>query len=264
MAALAMLQDACGAGVSEVEIAACASSAEVFERVVSGAVVGAVLPIENSLHGSVAEHYDLLLAQPVRIARESLLRVRHNLIVRPGVKLTDVHRALSHPVALSQCRRWFAAHPEIEAVNYYDTAGSVKHLMEAELTDAAGIAPELAARQYGGEVLLTGIEDHAENYTRFHFLQRESEWSAATGANKASLAFSVEHQPGTLVLALEAFARAGVNLTKIESRPVPGMPWEYVFFVDLRFESSNQIDAALAALAQHCAMVKELGRYVAA
>ena len=235
----------------------------------AGEVDGAVLPIENSLHGSVAEHYDLLLAQPVRIARESLLRVRHNLIARPGVRLADVRRAMSHPVALSQCRHWLAAHPEIEAVNFYDTAGSVKQVMVAGLSDTAGIAPELAARQYGGEVLVAGIEDHAENYTRFHLLLRESalgesRWEPAVGANKASLAFIVEHRPGTLVLALEELARVGVNLTKIESRPVPGMPWEYVFFVDLRFESPDQMDAALAGLGGHCEMVKELGRYVAA
>jgi len=264
MAALAMLEAAGGMASGELEIAACALSAEVFERVVAGEVDGAVLPIENSLHGSVAEHYDLLLAQPVRIAQESLLRVRHNLIARPGVKLADVRRAMSHPVALSQCRRWFVEHPEIEAVNYYDTAGSVKHLMASRAGDLAGIAPELAARHYGGEVLVAGIEDHVENYTRFHFLVRESGWQAAAGANKASLAFIVLHRPGTLVLALQEFARAGVNLTKIESRPVPGMPWEYVFFVDLRFESSNQMDAALAGLQRHCEMVKELGRYVAA
>ncbi len=265
MAALAMLSDASGNNATGgMEIVACALSAEVFERVVAGEVDGAVLPIENSLHGSVAEHCDLLLAKPVRIARESLLRVRHNLIARPGVKLTDVRRAMSHPVALSQCRHWFAAHPEIEAVNYYDTAGSVKQVMAAGLSDTAGIAPELAARQYGGTVLAAGIEDHAENYTRFHLLVRESEWQAAAGANKASLAFVVLHRPGTLVEALQEIAQAGVNLTKIESRPVPGMPWEYVFFVDLRFESSGQMDAVLAGLAGHCEMVKELGRYVAA
>jgi prephenate dehydratase len=270
-AALAMLGagDADGNIERTIEIVACGLSAEVFERVVNGSVDGAVLPIENSLHGSVAEHYDLLLAQPVRIARESLLRVRHNLIVQPGVKLGDVRRALSHPVALSQCRRWLAAHPEIEAVNFYDTAGSVKHLMAAGLSDTAGIAPELAAREYGGEVLVAGIEDHAENYTRFFLLLREpalheTVWPETEPPNKASLAFSVAHRPGTLVLALEEFARAGVNLTKIESRPVPGMPWEYVFFVDLRFESPDQIDAALAGLVPHCHMLKELGRYVAA
>ena len=261
MAALAMLQQAGNTGL---EIAACATSAEVFERVVSGAVDGAVLPIENSLHGSVAEHYDLLLAQPVRIARESLLRVRHNLIARPGVEPSAIKRVMSHPVALSQCRRWLAAHPWFEVVNFYDTAGSVKHLMAEQLDDTAGIAPELAARQYGAEVLIAGIEDHAENFTRFHLLVPEKSWVPAPDSNKASLAFSVEHKPGSLVRALEEFARAGVNLTKIESRPVPGMPWEYVFFVDLRFESATQIDSALAQLAGHCHMVRELGRYVAA
>jgi prephenate dehydratase len=261
MAALAMLG---GAESEELEIAACATSAEVFERVVSGAVDSAVLPIENSLHGSVAEHYDLLLAQPVRIARESLLRVRHNLIVRPGVAPADVKRVMSHPVALSQCRHWLAKHPWFEVVNFYDTAGSVKHLMAEELDDTAGIAPELAARQYGAEVLVAGIEDHAENFTRFHLLLPEARWTSATGSNKSSLAFSVEHRPGSLVRALEVFAKAGVNLTKIESRPVPGMPWEYVFFVDLRFASAAQIDAALSELRSQCQMVKELGRYVAA
>ncbi len=224
MAALDMLRDAgggtvgaaLGAAAGGMEIVTCALSAEVFERVAEGEVDGAVLPIENSLHGSVAEHYDLLLQQPVRIAREGLLRVRHNLIARPGVRLEDVRRAMSHPVALSQCRRWFAEHPEIEAVNFYDTAGSVKQVMAEGLTDVAGIAPELAARQYGGAVLVAGSEDHEENYTRFHLLLRESEWEAAAGANKASLAFVVLPRPGTLVVALQEFARAGVNLTKIE------------------------------------------------
>ena len=253
---------------------ACATSPEVFEQIAAGSVDGAVLPIENSLHGSVAEHYDLMLAQPVRIARESLLRVRHNLIGVPGATLADIRRAMSHPVALSQCRRWFAAHPGIAAINFYDTAGSVKHVMADGLRNTAGIAPELAARQYGAQVLVAGIEDHEENFTRFHLIlpqlalirsgAPEPVWPPAPPPNKASLAFSVEHRSGTLVLALEEFARAGVNLTKIESRPVHGSPWEYVFFVDLRFESAAQIDAALDAVAPHCRMLKELGRYAAA
>ena len=269
MAALAML----GSESAKLEIVPCATSAEVFEQVVAGSVDGAVLPIENSLHGSVAEHYDLLLAEPVRIARESLMRIRHNLIARPGVAPEDIKRVMSHPVALSQCRNWLAARPWFDVVNFYDTAGSVKHLMAEGLDDTAGIAPELAARQYGAEVLVAGIEDHAENYTRFHLLLREpplraggkpAGTKAGGEANKASLAFSVEHKPGSLVRALEEFARAGVNLTKIESRPVPGMPWEYVFFVDVRFESAAQIEEALGHLGRHCQMVKELGRYVAA
>jgi prephenate dehydratase len=264
MAALEML----GAH-GELEIVPCAVSAEVFERVVSGDVDGAVLPIENSLHGSVAEHYDLLLARPVRIAREMMMRIRHNLIAQPGVTAEQVRRVISHPVALSQCRGWLARHPQYDVVNYYDTAGSVKHVMAEGLTDTAGIAPELAAQQYGANVLVAGIEDHAENYTRFHLLLREpalrpAKWAAETEPNKSSLAFAVMHEPGTLVQALEGFARAGVNLTKIESRPVPGKPWEYVFFVDVRFERLEQIEAALEGLGGHCQMVKELGRYVAA
>lgn len=273
MAALAMLGEDSRAQSEALEIVACTVSAEVFERVVDGTVDGAVLPIENSLHGSVAEHYDLLLAQPVRIARESLMRIRHNLIARPGVTVQSIRRVISHPVALSQCRNWLAVRPGFEVGNFYDTAGSVKHVMAEALDDTAGIAPELAAHQYGAEVLISGIEDHAENYTRFHLLLREPAlrpggWLAglelSEGANKASLAFSVEHRPGSLVRALEEFARAGVNLTKIESRPVPGMPWEYVFFVDLRFESAGQMDEAMGSLARHCQMLKELGRYVAA
>ena len=264
MAALEMLGEQ-----GQVQVVPCAVSAEVFERVVKGDVDGAVLPIENSLHGSVAEHYDLLLAQPVRIAREMPMRIRHNLIAKPGVTAEQVRRVISHPVALSQCRGWLARHPQYDVVNFYDTAGSVKHVMAEGLTDTAGIAPELAARQYGANVLVAGIEDHAENYTRFHLLLRDpplqpSNWAEETESNKSSVAFVVMHQPGTLVRALEAFARAGVNLTKIESRPVPGKPWEYVFFVDVRFERLEQMDGALKELARHCEMVKELGRYVAA
>ena len=258
MAAKAMLSDA--------EIVPCAVSAEVLARVVSGEVDGAVLPIENSLHGSVAEHYDLLLELPVRIARESLRHIRHNLIAMPGVKFEEIRQVISHPVALSQCRKYLAAHPRLEVVTFYDTAGSVKHLMAEGLRDVAGIAPELAAEEYGGEVLVRGIEDHAENFTRFHLIVREDAPLVAEDGepDKMSLAFVVEHRPGTLVAALAELAAAGVDLTKIESRPVPGSPWEYVFYVDVRFKGMAQANAALAGLSGSCQMVKVLGRYLAA
>jgi prephenate dehydratase len=259
MATVAMLGNR-----NDLEIIPCTVSAQVLAKVVSGEVDGAVLPIENSLHGSVAEHYDLLLELPVRIDGESLLRIRHNVIAMPGVKLEEVRKVMSHPVALSQCRRFLAAHPELEVVPFYDTAGSVKQLMKAGLRDTAGIAPELAAKEYGGAVLVAGVEDHAENYTRFHLLRRESEGGVVAGADKMSLAFAIEHRPGTLVAALERLARAGVNLTKIESRPVPGSPWEYVFYVDVRFDTAESAEGALAALREHCRMVKVLGKYKAA
>jgi prephenate dehydratase len=258
MAALAML--------GEVEIVPCSASPEVFAAVVSAIAEAAVLPIENSLHGSVAEHYDLLLQHPVRIAGESLLRIRHNLIAAPGVKLEQIRTVISHPVALSQCRDWLAKFPQAKAVPFYDTAGSVKHLMAERLRDTAGVAPALAAKVYGANVLVAGIEDHAQNLTRFHLIQREGDPLPAASAppDKMSVAFALEHRPGTLVRALEALAATGVDLTRIESRPVPGRPWEYVFYVELRFTGDDMADRALAALKPVCPMVKELGRYAAA
>jgi prephenate dehydratase len=259
MAALSILRE------EAVEIVPCSVSAEVLLRVVSGDVDGAVLPIENSLHGSVAEHYDLFLDQPVRIVREGLMHIRHNVIAMPGVKLEDIRRVISHPVALSQCRKFLAAHPEFEAMPFYDTAGSVKHVMAEGLRDVAGVAPELAARQYGGEVLVAGIEDHAENYTRFYLVEQGiAELTENSAANKMSVAFTIEHHPGTLVAGLQMLAAAGVDLTRIESRPVPGSPWEYVFYVDARFSDLQQAASAVTALREHCRMVKVLGFYLAA
>jgi prephenate dehydratase len=256
------------ASPDDLEIVPCALSAEVFERLRNGSVTTAVLPIENSLHGSVFEHYDLLLDHKVTVVGETLLRIRHNLIAAPGVDLSRLRRVLSHPVALSQCRRWLRAHPAIEAVPAYDTAGSVKQLMLAGSRDAAAIAPELAAVHYGAEILLRGVEDHPENYTRFYVLVPESKRYLSaqlpSGANKASLAFTLEHRPGSLLEALAIFHRTGLNLTRIESRPVPGRPWEYVFFVDLRYQLEDQLDRASEQLQATSQMVKPLGRFVAA
>lgn len=269
MAALEQLADL----ERPIEIVPCTVSAIVFERLFdpSGNIDAAVLPIENSLHGSVAEHYDLLLEHPVRIRRESLLRIRFNLIAMPGVQFSDLRRVLSHPVALAQCRQFLAANRHLEAVPFYDTAGSVKHLMESQLRDTAGIAPELAATQYGGEILQSDLEDHTQNFTRFHLITRLSDTvdpflsdEAFEPNNKMTVAFSVEHRPGTLVQALQLLSTAGVDLTRIESRPVPGSPWEYIFYVEFRFTSIANASAALDALHDHCRMVKELGRYRAA
>ncbi len=253
--------------VADAEIVPCALSVEVFAALDSGSADAAVIPIENSLAGSVLEHFDLLLTHDVKVVHETLLRIRHNLIAVAGVTIDAIDRVYSHPVALAQCRRFLAAHSKMKAIAFYDTAGSVKQLVEAaagENRHAAAIASEAAARCYGACVLRAGIEDNPENYTRF-FLVRPvrgaSEAAAEPGSNKMSIAFSVENRPGSLVAALNALSAQGTNLTKIESRPVQGKPWEYIFYVDCQIGNSGEASRVLDALRAHCGMVKELGRY---
>jgi prephenate dehydratase len=224
-------------------------------------VDAAVIPIENSLAGSVLEHFDLLLEHDVKVLAEMPLRIRHNLIAMPGVRMEEIEKVFSHPVALAQCRRYFAKHQKMRATSYYDTAGSVKFVMEQKDQHAGAIASEAAARCYGAEVLEAGIEDNAENYTRFFLVKRTAEAETDHEANKVSLAFSVENRPGSLVAALNELSSLGTNLTKIESRPVQGKPWQYIFYVDCQLRSSAEASQAMEALRKHCGMVKELGRY---
>jgi prephenate dehydratase len=245
----------------EVRIVPSTLSAEAFSALVRGEVDAAVIPIENSLAGSVSEHFDLMLTHDVTIVRETLLRIRHNLIAISGAALNQIDRVFSHPVALAQCRRFLSEHPKMESFAFYDTAGSVKQLVELRDRHAAAIASEEAARYYGAQILVAGIEDNPENYTRFFFLRRAAEVPANPYANKLSLAFTVENRVGTLVAALSELAKEGTNLTKIESRPVHGRPWEYVFYVDCQLHSPEDGERAIQALRQHCSMVKELGRY---
>src|SRR5258706_5895901 len=160
----------------------CTTSADVFDALDARRVQAAVIPIENSLAGSVAEHVDLLLAREAFIHREYSVRIEHSLIAAPGVRLGEVRRALSHPVALAQCRDFFRAHRGIEPVAFYDTAGSVKHVRAERLRDAAGIASRRAAGEYGGRILLRGIEDDKQNFTRFFLINRQRR--AGRGANK--------------------------------------------------------------------------------
>jgi prephenate dehydratase len=240
----------------------CARSAEVFDRVDSGSVAAAVIPIENSLAGSVAEHYDLLLTREVFIHGEFHLRIRHNLIAPLGVKPAQIRRIFSHPVALDQCRNFFRAHPRIQAIPFYDTAGSVRHVMAEALTDAAAIAPRQAAQQYGGRVLLRGIEDDRQNYTRFLLIRKSRKLSRH--ANKTSIAFALKNAPGALFKALSVFALRDISLSKIESRPMRGHPWEYVFFVDMLRGDDPAAANALHHLAEVAEFVKVLGVYPAA
>jgi len=236
-------------------------SADAFTALSNGTVEAAVIPIENSLAGSVAEHFDLLLTHDVKVTRETLLRIRHNLIAISGTQTAQIDRVFSHPVALAQCRRFLAQHPRMESFAFYDTAGSVKQLVELRDRHAAAIASEAAAHYYGAQILQAGIEDNPENFTRFFLVRRTTDAVTDPLANKISVSFSVENRPGSLVAALTELSSIGTNLTKIESRPVHGKPWEYIFFVDCQIQSPEEGLRAIEALQPHCAMVKELGSY---
>lgn len=240
----------------------CATSSEVFSRLQSRSVAAALIPIENSLAGPVAQHLDLLLEHDAWVEREFRLRIRHNLIAAPGVRLAQLRRVLSHPVALEQCRQFFREHPKIRAESFYDTAGAVKHVVELRLPDTAGIAGAQAAPQYGGRILRRGIEDDKHNYTRFFLVRGHRR--AHREANKTSVAFALNNAPGALFKALSVFALRDIDLTKIESRPLRGRPWEYVFFVDYLRGDDDAARRALAHLAEIAQFVKVLGIYPAA
>src|ERR1700723_1706137 len=245
------------------KVVPCARLLGVFDRVKQGTVDGAIIPVENSPAGSVAEHFDLLLGREVHIVREFRLRIVHNLIALPGSKFADVRRVYSHPVALDQCRDLFAKYPKLDPVPFYDTAGSVKHVVAEGLRDGAGISSRRAAEVYKGRILKAGVEDDKKNFTRF-FLIRRGKPQGARDANKTSLAFSVKNIPGALFKALSVFALRDISLSKIESRPLRGRPWEYVFFVDLLRGDDEDSRNALRHLAEVTDLVKVLGIYRAA
>jgi prephenate dehydratase len=241
---------------------------EVFRALEEGRVDGAIIPIENTLHGSVHENYDHLLNFDLPIAGETSVRIVHNLIAPPGVPFARVRRVFSHPVALGQCLKFFAAHPSIERASFYDTAGSVKMLMAEQLQDAAAIASAVSAEIYGARILRRSIEDDRQNFTRFFLLrtpghmQRRPVQAPARAAWKTSLVFSTRNVPGALFRSLSAFALRDINLAKIESRPLRGKPWEYLFYVDLLGNTEEPVvKNALRHLAELADMLKVLGCY---
>src|SRR5258706_5393811 len=240
----------------------CARSAEVFDHLQAGDVPVAVIPIENTLAGTVTEHADLLLAHDVFIQREFHLRIIHNLIAARGVKRESLRRVFSHPVALDQCRDFFRNNPKIQATPFYDTAGSVKHIVETDLRDAAGIASRHAASVYKGRILAVGIEDDKRNFTRFFLLRKKRR--VLPRANKTSIAFGLKNVPGALHKVLRVFSDRDISLSKIESRPIRGRPWEYVFYADFLRGDDKLARGALLQLRMVADMVKVLGIYRAA
>lgn len=232
---------------------------DVFNSIEKGETDLGLVPVENSIEGSIVRTYDLLNERELQARGEVVLRIVHCLIANKGVKKQDVLKVYSHPQALGQCRSYLERHG-YEPVASYDTAGSVKMVNELGLRDSAAIASKRAAEVYGMEILDSGIETHSENYTRFLVIGYED--SQPTSRDKTSIAFIVDHKPGTLHVALEAFASNNVNLTKIESRPLLGKPWEYIFFVDvIGHREEIQVEKALEELRQSSRSIKILGSY---
>jgi prephenate dehydratase len=232
---------------------------EVFNLTEVGGVAAGVVPIENSIEGSVSETYDMFLTSSVKVIGEVPVRVVHCLIALPSTKLSEVKVIYSHPQALAQCRN-FVAGLQAEPRVAYDTAGSVKMIRDERLVGAAAIASEKAAELYGLKVLKKGIEDYGRNFTRFLIISKSE--GRRSRESKTSIIFSVPHVPGSLYNVLEVFARAKINLTKIESRPTRQRPWEYYFHVDIEgHHRDGPVAKAFAEIATKTVFLKVLGSY---
>ena len=242
-----------------VKVQPCRDLAEVFESVEKQRTDFGVVPIENSLEGSVNQTYDLFLTYGLKVRGEIIIRISHCLIANPVTELETVKTVYSHPQALAQCRR-FLERLGADLIPTYDTAGSVKMLKEKRLKASAAVASEKAAELYGMKILAREIEDNSTNYTRFFVISKED--SPITGRDKTSIIFAASHTPGSLYKALGEFAKRGINLTKIESRPTKQKPWEYNFYLDFEgHRTEERCRETLKELEKSAAILKILGSY---
>ena len=242
-----------------VETKPCESFDVVFNSVVSGECEQGLIPIENSLAGSIHQNYDLLLRHDLHIVGEYLLRVEHCLIGLPGVKKEDIQKAISHPQALGQCAAYLR-NLGIKPETVYDTAGSVKMLKASGERTTVAIASRRAAELYEMQIIEEGIEDNPENYTRFLAISKTA--VQPEGESKTSIVFTLKNQPGSLFKAMSVFALRDIDLTKIESRPLQGKPWEYLFYVDfIGAEHEGTVRKALDHLSEYALMTRVLGSY---
>ena len=240
----------------------CEKFYEAFELLRDAAVDYAVVPVENTLHGSVHENYDNLLRYRPEILAETHVRIVHNLIGRPEASRQQIRRAISHPVALAQCVEFFRRNPSIKSETHYDTGGSVKTVMEGDDPTLGAVASVAAAEYYGAKIIEPSIEDDPENYTRFFLLGREPEPTESSGVRKTSLVFITKNVSGALFKCMSAFALRDINLTKVESRPLKGRPFEYSFYVDILASPQEENCAnAMSHLAEMTEFLAVLGSY---
>jgi prephenate dehydratase len=244
----------------DAQLVPCRSFEEVFETVDAGPASHGVLPIENSIGGSIHRNYDLLLAHELPIVAEVELPVVHHLLALPGATLAGLKRVYSHPQALAQCERFLRSLSGVDIIATYDTAGSAKMVADAASPEAAAIASARAGEVFGLTPITSSIQDFDDNITRFLVIGRRPLKNAV--ADKTTIVFTVPNEPGSLFKALSVFALRGVDLTKLESRPIPGRPWEYLFYADLNAARDELICArALSHLAEFAPMLRTLGSY---
>jgi prephenate dehydratase len=244
----------------DAQLIACRSFEEVFAAVDGGPATHGVLPIENSIGGSIHRNYDLLLAHELPIVAEVELPVVHQLLAVPGATLSGLKRVYSHPQGLAQCERFLRTLSGVEIIATYDTAGSAKMVAEAGAPEAAAIASARAGEVFGLMPLASSIQDFDDNITRFLVIGRRTLKNAV--ADKTTIVFTLPIEPGALFKALSVFALRGVDLTKLESRPIPGRPWEYLFYVDVGAARDELACArALSHLAEFAPMLRTLGSY---
>lgn len=237
---------------------------DVFTAVTRGRARFGVVPLENTIAGTVPGVYDLLLGHELRVIAETRLKIDHALIGTEAMEFGDVRRVLSHPVALGQCRAFLRRHSQITPVAAFDTAGAVEIIMRENDGATAAIAGSHAAEAYGAKVLAEHLQDHEENFTRFVLLARAEEVPIGRNVTRLLVAFDLTHRPGALVAALQPIAERGVNLTKIESRPIPTRPFEYRFIVELEDDSDGAaLAAAVAEMRQTTSSLRLLGEYSA-
>jgi prephenate dehydratase len=238
----------------------CKSFEEVFSTVEQGPAHYGVLPIENSIGGSIHRNYDLLMENHLPIVGEVEVPVVHHLLALPGAALAAIKRVYSHPQALAQCERFLRTLTGIEIIATYDTAGSAKMVQDGKLTDTAAIASARAGEIFGLAPLASSVQDYSDNITRFIVIGRRPLNDDAP--DKTTIVFSLPNEPGSLFKALSAFALRGVTLTKLESRPIPGRPWEYLFYVDLAAARDEMpCQRALGNLAEFAPVLRTLGSY---
>jgi prephenate dehydratase len=242
------------------DLVPCRSFEEVFTTVDAGPAGYGVLPIENSIGGSIHRNYDLLVEHQLPIVGEVELPVVHHLLALPGVALDSLRRVYSHPQGLAQCERFLRTLSGVEIIATYDTAGSAKLVADQKLADAAAIASARAGEVFGLVPLASGIQDYDDNITRFIVIGRRP--IDAAPPDKTTIAFTVPNVPGALFKGLSVFALRDVDLTKLESRPIPGRPWEYLFYADLGVARDElRCARALGHLAEFAPMLRVLGSY---